>query len=146
MSINDEKLGSFPEELFESLLGGEYDFYGVDNTCFCIGVDGVRMALEATEDPDDGYRSYFRSFQVSSVGKIFFGTPIARVRLIKGGESRYLYKPATKEARMGKFSGWVLQDVESGHTWLTVGTDHGDDYYPCFTFDYTPDPSKTVDV
>ena len=159
----DSVTHKFDDDIFASLVGGVYDFYGVDGTCFCIGVNGTRMVLEAVENPDDGYRSFLACFRTPEVGKIFFGTPVATVRLLAGGlSSRTTCFCATCEAgeavptaeskvcsslleeRRKNFVGWVLQDVDSGHTWLTVGTDHGDDYYPCFTFDYTPDTTQIL--
>ena len=120
----------FPDSVLRSLLDQEYDFYGVDNNSFCIGSGGSRMALEAVENPDDGYRSYFGCFATSEVGKIFFGSPVARVEF--------------KDSDNGNFAGWVLVDVDTGHVWLRVGTDHADDYYPCFVFEYTPDINKEI--
>jgi hypothetical protein len=153
-SVNDR----FPDEILKTLLGGSYDFYGVDNNAFCIGVGGARVVLEAVEDPSDGYRSYFGCFRTSSVDKIFFREPIARVLLEEGGLSNRTYfsnrwnddgtenPPSDEDLRemSSNFNGWVLRDTETGHVWLTVGTDHGDDYYPCFTFSYEPDPSRKV--
>jgi hypothetical protein len=132
--------------LFESLVGHIYDFYGVDQNCFCIGVGGSRIAFEAVEDESDGYRSYFDSFKVSEIGKIFFRTPIAKISLREGGcSTRRRYSGDTDEYSKreleNSFNGWVLEDVETGHIWLTMGTDFGEDYYPCFTFRYEV-PSK----
>ena len=122
----------FPEELLKSLLGHPYDFYGVDNHAFCIGSGSGRMALEAVEDPHDGYRSYFGCFTTAQVGKVFFGASIARVLF--------------EEAKISEeaFEGWCLVDVDTGHVWLKVGTGNTNDYYPYFVFEYRPDPSKTV--
>lgn len=125
----------FPKDVLNSLLGEKYDFYGVDGNSFCIGRSGSRMVLEALEDPDDGYRSYFGCFRTTAVDKIFFGAPIAEVVF------RVHQDDDDADER---FSGWVLQDAATGHVWLKVGTDHRDDYYPCFTFDYYPDRSKKV--
>ena len=124
----------FPDELLKTLLGHVYDFHGVDNTSFCIGKNGSRMALEAVEDPDDGYRSYFGCFATSAVDKIFFGSPIARV----------LFKEVKDTEGGPNFDGWILQDEDTGHIWLKVGTDSSNDYYPYFVFDYTPDRSQSV--
>ena len=156
----------FPKDVFVSLLGGIYDFYGVDNNVFCIGVDGVRLILEAVPDPGDGYRSYFGcfSYDASIDRPIFFREPIAKVRLTEGGRSRRGHScfcdgndpydssrpdrpcAAHAEEQRRNFTGWVLTDVESDHVWLTVGTDYGEDYYPCFMFDYQPDPNRQVQV
>jgi hypothetical protein len=157
---SDEVVNRFPEKLFDSLVGGTYDFYGVDGNTFCIGVNGARMALEAVEDRSDGYRSYFGCFTTSEMGKIFFTQPVARVQLMEGGLSERIYSCGCTNRydkrqancneclRMAKdnFSGWVLRDVDTDHEWLTIGTDHGDDYYPCFTFRYTPDKSQAINL
>lgn len=143
----------FDAKLFETLLGGEYDFYGVDNNCFCIGINGTRLVLEAVEDPDDGFRSYFGCFRTTEANKIFFKNPICRVKLLAGGESEHTYFFEDEEisedrkamVRRDNFSGWILQDCKTGHTWLTVGTDHGEDYYPLFAFRYTPDTNNTIE-
>ena len=140
--------------LFESLLDGEYDFYGVDGNCFCIGLNGTRAVFEALVDENDD-RSYFDSFRTSDVGKVFFRSPLARVRLRRGGFSTRLPLPeetettAQKMYRLKKssddFFGWILEDVDDGHIWLTVGTDYGEDYYPCFTFRYEPNANRTIE-
>lgn len=159
----DDVANRLPDGILTSLIGGTYEFYGVDDKSFCIGVNGSRMVLEAVEDPSDGYRSYFGCFRTPEVGKIFFGSPIARVRLEAGGRSERIRcfcddndpydtpredRPcaAHLKSQTDHFSGWVLKDVDTGHTWLTVGTDHGEDYYPCFTFAYSPDPSKKIEL
>ena len=118
------KSSNFTENFFKTLVGGTYEFYGIDFHSFCIGHNGARIVLEAREDPDDGYRSYFDCFQVKNVDKIFFKESIAKVKLISLDES--------------KFIGWQLLDAEDSHAWLTVGTSYIDDYYPCFVFDYQP--------
>lgn len=155
----------FPQDIFESLLGGTYDFYGVDGNTFCIGVGESRLVLEAEVDPSDGYRSYFGCFNTGapSSSSIFFGTPVARVELLTGGRSSRIrcfcgdndpYDAAkvdspcdTHRAEQERsFKGWQLRDVDTGHVWLTVGTDYGEDYYPCFTFDYQPDKNQKVQI
>lgn len=158
----DNITNKFPDNIFESLMGGTYDFYGVDDKSFCIGVGGARLVLEAVEDPSDGYRSYFGCFRTSDIGAIFFGRPIARVILEVGGRSERCRcfcgdndpydssKPDNPcpdhlQQQQQNFSGWVLRDADNGHLWLQVGTDHGEDYYPCFTFRYQPDPTKKIE-
>jgi len=114
-----------PQDILASFIGQEFDFYGVDGYTFCIGKNGSRMAIEATDDPSDGYRSYFGSFVVSEVGKIFFGTPIASVILLE-----------VEQAGSDHRTGWKLVDTKTNHCWLMIGTDYSDDYYPWFVFDY----------
>ena len=159
MILEEEIQDKFPPKLFESLVGGTYDFYGVDGDCFCIGVNGTRIVLQAVNDPDDGYRSFLSCFRVREVGKIFFGTPLARVTLTEGGTSTRSYVDCWDENGKRReytaeqlrkisqdFSGWILKDADTGHVWLTFGTDYGEDYYPCYTFRYTPDEKQTVEL
>lgn len=164
MYFDEENIPNrLPDDLLNTLIDATYDFYGVDDKSFCVGVNGSRMVLEAVEDPSDGYRSYFGCFRTPGVDKIFFGQPIARVRFERGGRSSrttcfcddndpYDYSredrpcPGHLKSQMDNFSGWVLRDVDTGHIWLQIGTDHGEDYYPCFTFDYKPDPSKKIEL
>lgn len=127
-----------PEFVFNMLIDQVFDFYGVDNNCFCIGMNGTRMVIEAVEDENDGYRSCLGCFRTSEVSKIFFRNPIARVKLTN-------YHRSGNEFGYGDVDAWQLVDVESGHVWLTVGTDHGDGYYPNFVFHYSVDESKTVE-
>lgn len=145
----------FDQGIFNTLVNGVYDFYGIDNNCFCIGSKGSRMVLEAIENPSDGYRSYFECFRTLEVNKIFFKNPIAKVVLQGGGMSTRIridpeYDDEGNEIddsrkRIDAFSGWVLRDVDTGHVWLTIGTDYGEDYYPCFTFRYTPDKNLKIE-
>jgi hypothetical protein len=123
----EDVVGRLPDDILKTLIGYEYDFYGVDNTTFRIGTSKSLVTLDAMEDPDDGYRSYFGCFRVSNVG-VFFKTPISRVRLVDFDEDN--------------FRGWGLIDVKDDHVWLRVGTDYNDDYYPCFIFDYQPKPVR----
>ena len=128
MTVNDETKSKF----FLSMVGYVYDFYGVDNNTFCIGIAGQRCAFEALEDESDGYRSYLDNVVVSMKDHIFFQTPIAKVHL----------EAHTQNA----FEGWALLDVDDGHVWLLVGTDNTDDYYPSFTFTYQPKAQITPPV
>lgn len=106
---------------FEKLVGQEFAFYGVDGTAFKLG-DKV---WKATEDDSDGYRSYLSSLLVTDPrGLIFFGSPIATVRV--------------EDTTQPDTGGFQLVDIADGHVWLRVGTDYHDDYYPCFMFTYTP--------
>lgn len=108
------------KDLIDRMVG----FSGVDNFCFCLVVDGKRIAFEAVEDEADGYRSMLQEvLQVPLKGRIFFRKPIVNVFVV--------------EATGGGFEGYDLVDA-SGHRWLRLGTDNADDYYPVFTFQYTP--------
>ncbi len=97
-----------------------FDFYGVCGNEFKL--DGT--VWEAVENECDGYRSMLDSIQRKDSDGIFFGWPVARVRV----ESIYVRY---------EFEGYHLVD-EDGHVWLEFGTNRMGDYYPCFTFRYTP--------
>jgi hypothetical protein len=63
---------------FDRLIDQEFDFYGVDNYQFKLG-DAI---WEAIEDPSDGYRSMLDTVErKDTAGSIFFGQPVARVRV-----------------------------------------------------------------
>jgi hypothetical protein len=105
---------------FNDLVGQEFDFYGVDNTCFKLD----DQVYEAVEDESDGYRSYLGCIETREAqGKIFFTTPIARVVVEKDDD--------------GDFEGYKLMDLHGGHEWLRFGTGAYDDWYPYFVFEYT---------
>ena len=112
---------------FEQWVGKVVNFYGVDSNAFCIGPlltnPRQRLAFEVREDESDGYRSMMEEIeQVPIKGHIFFRTPIAQVRI----------------ERDTSIGGYVLVGCASEHTWLRFGTDHSDDYYPNFVFEYNP--------
>ncbi len=116
---------------FADLIGQPCDFYGIDNNRFRLGRGAERWTFEAIEDESDGYRSMLD--KVATVeedpGGIFFATPVAVVTPENDASQ--------EEGDNEPFEGWVLRDA-SGHAWLQLGTHHGDDYYPQFTFLYTP--------
>lgn len=104
---------------FKQTLDKTYKFYGVHDTSFKIG----RHIFEVVEDPDDGYRSYMECVESRKDEKlVFLGRSFAQVRVENYSEQ--------------EFEGYRLVDVDTGHVWLRFGTDHVDDYYPCFVFDY----------
>lgn len=107
----------------DTLIGPTWAFYGVDNNFFKI--DG--LVLEAMEDPDDGYRSALAEVRVAKdieeYKPTFFNQPVAQIKI--------------REIDNPERNGWEFVD-ESGHTWLQVGTDYNDHYYPYFVFSYSP--------
>ena len=118
-------------EMYElnELVGKKVGFCGVDNNTFCLSIDERRVAFEAVEDESDGYRSMLEEVrEVPLEGRVFFKRSIADVHVESLDSDR--------EAP-GDFKGYALKDA-SGHTWLKIGTDYADDYYPCFIFEYTP--------
>lgn len=110
---------------FNSLLGAEFDFYGVD--CNEFKLDNT--IWEALEDKADGFRSYLGSVVRKESTGIFFRQPLARVKLkLRKRRSRRVFK---------------LVDLSDGHVWLEFGTDHNleNRFYPFFVFRYSPKPS-----
>lgn len=107
----------------------EYNFYGVDNTRFKLG----KQVFEATEDPNDGYRSCLGSIDVTkaSEGDIFHRTPLDKVK-------------ATEIKTEYGFQGYAFVSTKDEHEWLRVGTDYSDDCYPSFVFQYTPRAPKAT--
>jgi hypothetical protein len=96
---------------------GPFEFYGVFNNKFKLG----KTVFEALEDPDDGYRSYLNSIELTEPSGVFFKRPFALVKVSQ-------YKDGIR-----------LIDDNTGHVWLSVYTDDYEDYYSCFMFDYSPD-------
>lgn len=107
------------------LLNKTVDLFGVayGSDQDSVKLDGVVWTFVC--DPDDGYRSYcgdVRREPDTTIGP-FFERAIARV--------------VVREWEGGTVDGFELVD-DTGHVWLTVGTDDTDDYYPSYVFDYTP--------
>lgn len=100
----------------------EYEFYGVVGNHFKIG----NVIFEAVEDESDGYRSYLDSVVLEQDSKFldkirprFNRRPIAKVKIAASSEEV------------------DIVDAKTGFIWLSIFTDNMDDYYPCFTFDYS---------
>lgn len=121
------------DEIITQLDGQYVNFYGVDGNCFKLG----NFVFEAIEDESDGYRSMLGEFAVVEKDCIFSGEPIASVKVTNAEMSpidEYSYN----------FKGYCLED-KNGHIWLRMGTSNYDDYYPMFTFEYTP-PKSGISV
>ncbi len=119
------------------LDGKRWEFFGVNENCLQVrelGTEAKRV-FEAIEDESDGYRSCLGDFKELGAGeqlsrKLFFNeTPFAVVT------SRCPDRLSEVPDRL--FDGIQLVD-DSGHVWLTVGTDNTENYYPCFEFSYSP--------
>lgn len=104
---------------FSDLVGKKFHFFGVDNNQFKL----CQNVWEVFENPDDGYRSYMDTVEIVNSNSIFFKKPLATVKVSEN---------------LSLEDGYVLDDVEDGHRWLSFGTDHSDSYYPYFVFSYTP--------
>lgn len=98
-------------------------FYGVCTNTFKLD----DIIWEAVEDPSDGYRSMLAELRrVSDVSKLTFAKePFVEVQCRRATED--------------DFDGFELFD-SAGHVWLKFGTAQASDYYPTFTFEYTPVP------
>ncbi len=114
---------------FDWMIGQEYDFYGVDNHKFKLGIGNSTIVLEAIEDAEDHYRSYLKTVKsVQEENDIFYKKPFAKVKIVKIDEP--------------DFDGYLLID-KNNHVWLRVGTEDHNTYYPTFIFGYTPFESLT---
>lgn len=125
-------VSALAEDTFDSLIGGTYLFYGVDGHTFKLG----NSIYEAVEDADDGYRSYLGSIEMMDTSKCTFQRyPFAVVRIEHCDNSDDLNN---------YFQGYRFVDIKTKHCWLEIGTDHADDYYPFFVFDYNVDTNQTT--
>ena len=90
------------------------------------------VVFEVVEDENDGYRSSMDKVLIKCKDAPTAGNTLLASVLIRKA-------PSTIEGsyRSG-FEGYELMDLNTGHTWLTFGTDQADDYYPCFTYNWNP--------
>ena len=117
---------------FESLIGGEFEYYGADGAEHEFKIDDI--IFRVLEDPEDGYRSCLGAIEYSrdqSQG-IFFRASLGRVRL-----EQYDFERDSTWADEA-CRGYRLVDVDDGHIWLEFGTDNYNDYYPMFIFRHHP--------
>ena len=97
---------------FEDLVGLSGILCAVDGFKFRIG----NLTFEAIEDENDGYRSCLNEIQVvENIRPVFR----ENVRITYDGEYFQLF-------------------AENDKCVLKIGTDHHDDYYPCFVFEWEP--------
>lgn len=90
------------------------------------------VEFEVMEDECDGYRSCLGEIKVIRVD-----APR------KDGD--FLGIVNVQKVFENDFDGFHLVD-ESGHIWLTFGTDNVDDYYPCFRFYFQAKKDHVKDV
>lgn len=136
------RLAKANDDSFHGQFAGQtLPFYGVDNNMFKLG-DKV---YHAKEDPDDGYRSYLDTIEETTPpsNSIFFKQPVAHVRVERFDHNGDDYVPGymsddNQELGHPAFGGYRLVDAQTGHPWLTVGTNFQEDYYPSFHFHYNP--------
>ncbi len=94
------------------------------------------MAYLALEDPSDGYRS--------SLGIIFSAKADPYSMGIHNYESINRKVVCKHVAKTEYHESDILEivDSETGHTWLRVGTDNSDDYYPSFVSEWNAMPPE----
>lgn len=109
-----------------------FKFYGVDGNLF-------KLDKNVFEVVENGYRSSMDEvkgpIEVALMEKkpIFFRNSVDTVSI----------RPVDD----GSFDGFELVSTDdSKHVWLRFGTDHCDDYYPCFVFTYTPKASAEIEI
>ena len=119
--IPDIKLAT---DIFVSMVGGSYDFYGMDHNAVKLN----DMTFEILEDPNDGYRSFLGGARIADKDSryTFFRKPIATIRI------------ESVEDMQETFEGYYFIDTEDNHLWCRIGTSLTDDYYPSFVCSYTP--------
>ncbi len=118
---------------FESMVGGEFDLYGLDANCVKLN----DMVFELLEDPDDGYRSYLGATRIADSEfiqrLIFFKTPLAKIRI-----SQVHIRHDDPINSYEDFQGYHFVDVSDGHVWCKIGTGNFSDYYPYFVCSWHP--------
>ena len=98
----------------------EKGFYGGEPTLSFI-LDG--KTYTATENPDDGYRSYLRDVREGGECNNTFEGEEVNIEYIEGD---------------GYFTGIKATVVATGQEVLRIGTNNYDDYYPCCVLEFTP--------
>ena len=93
---------------------------------FSFTLSGVTYTT--VEDPNDGYRSSMDRLVVSSENLVNKFTPCKVLAMFRP-ENDYRNGSDILD----------LVDVTTGKVVLSVGTDHTDDYYPCFTAVWSPE-------
>jgi len=110
---------------FDELVGSQAKLYygNGDLSQFQLG----KVLFEVVEDREDGYRSSMNNVQIISRDNGDKGTKFLADVTIYSSSSRDTY---------------ILKD-STDHQWLEFGTDHSDNWYPYFVFEWTPkDPNE----
>lgn len=97
--------------------------YAEDVNAVRFVLDGV--VYQATEDPDDGYRS-------------MLGT----IGVIEGATVKYMFPPVKVRCAMSdEVNEEILHftDMDNGEIILKIGTDCSDDWYPWCVMEWTPE-------
>lgn len=119
---------------------GKYQLQGVDEFTGTVKTWGdnfedcsaIRFKLDgivyvATEDPDDGYRSYLGELKVDDIDT---KNPFSGVEVLAH------YRNTNNYNEVSEIIDFV--DTTTGEVVLSVGTDNSDDYYPCFVAHFNP--------
>jgi hypothetical protein len=91
-------------------------------------LDGI--VYTATEDPDDGYRSYMGTLSVGGSVANTFAPQCVLCSYYTGKIDEDSYYTANELL--------IARDVVTGKEVLRIGTSNTDDYYPWFTADFDP--------
>ena len=106
-------------ELKELVGIRELSAVDVDGDSVMFMLDGV--FYKATENPDDGYRSYLDEIEIiSDIPKNTF----APIPVLCSADDENILE---------------VRDKRNGQTILRVGTDDADAYYPCAILEWSPE-------
>ncbi len=111
-----------------------YDFYGVVDNYMKLG----NLYFGGLCDEDDGYRSYMDDIYLEPeidnkfITK-FTNHPLTQLR----DEWVESYSDGEEYSDIYSFNGFLFKDKDE-RTWIAVGTNNSDDYYPWYVFRYTP--------
>lgn len=109
---------------FKKLVGRAGSLY----TCTLLNSFQLGSVIfEVMEDEEDGYRSSMQEVKIVN-DMAPKGELLGQIQVI--------------DMDTTELSGYALKDSD-GHVWLEFGTNHSDDYYPYFVFNWTPKPSIT---
>lgn len=108
---------------FTMLIGSKASLYLPPNDpCrFQLGT----IIFEVMEDESDGYRSSMQEVSIVLTG---CNTPA----------NKLLAEVMIKQDPAPDCDIYCLTDLKDGHIWLRFGTDHTDNYYPSFVYNWDP--------
>lgn len=127
-----------------------FSFHGVYNNFFKLD----NVIWEAKEAPHDGYRSLLDTIEVSNPTEPlpFPNITLDLVYIEQVTSDEQPDRPTAWTAAIQ--NGWIAKIVSSPdfvgfrligknthHVWLEIGTEYQDEWYPMFTFRYTPMPA-----
>ena len=104
------ELGTSPEN------DAEYVIFMLDGNCYKV-----------EEDPSDGWRSYAKDVEE-------YHGEMSRRCILPTSIKAVCYMDDKPENTILKF-----MDAENGRVFLSIGTEHSDDWYPCCRFEYHPE-------